>query len=484
MVKLFLALTVIGLFNYARAADAGSKKIKLSQKMAAELVLKQGSKTKETNLTYLQYRLDPATALSAYDWKLTASSGYLFNKTQTFSPSMLTGAKYEQFQTDVALTKALAMTGTTIGFAVQRLSQKTDSTSTSTLPQQTQDSFGFTFEQSLLANSFGSADRATVTAAEKKYEANEVLRANDLENVVLDTIKLFWDTYVAQNNFKEALASRTRTSQLLESVKRKSSLGYTTPGDLEQTQAQFETREQNVKTASTDYLQKLDSLITTLGLEPGTEIEFIVTETIPAVPKLESIDPLGLRAVRSQKLKAEAAQELLTASKSKSNVTLNLVGKVYATGSDETAEGSFSSAVGGTHPQYYAGLKVQYNFGSDYLTEDVINKKAGRDLEEAKLARQTLEVQDSLAQAERQVQSTFAIAQSAKKQKDFYEKAVQQLNRTYTQGRTDIKTLIDVMNSYFSAEVQLSRAIGNYQIALNNLAATRDELIPDTKEKP
>ena len=79
--------------------------------------------------------------------------------------------------------------------------------------------------------------------------------------------------------------------------------------------------------------------------------------------------------------------------------------------------------------------------------------------------------------------ATYAIAQSSMKQKDFFDKAVQELNRTYTQGRTDIKTLIDLMNSYFASEVQLSRAIGDYQIALNELAASRDELIADPQQE-
>lgn len=54
-----------------------------------------------------------------------------------------------------------------------------------------------------------------------------------------------------------------------------------------------------------------------------------------------------------------------------------------------------------------------------------------------------------------------------------------ELNRSYTQGRTDIRNLIDAMNALNTTEVAHSRAVGDYFIALNEWAALRDELIKD-----
>ncbi len=482
---LFTALTAM--ISSVAFSQTAPKKIRLSQKDVAELVLKQGSKTKETNLEYLQNRLAAAEVLTKYDWKLAVNAGYLFDKTHTFSPNMPDTSKHEKHPTDITLTKPIALTGTILGIEIHRLSQRADVAAptppaTAAPAQQTQDNYGITIEQPLLGNFLGLADRAAVNAAETTYQATEILRANALEDVVLDTIRLFWDTYVAQDNFKESVASRDRTKKLLDSVKRKTSLGYSAPGDLSQTQAQYEIREQNVKSASVTYLKNMDNLLTSLGLEPGSEIEFAVTESVPPVPKLSPVKTDDLRVIRSQRLKLTAAEESLAASKSSGYPNLAFVGKVYTTGTDETSDGSYSEAASGKHPQYYAGLKLEYNFGSDIQTERIINKKAMKELEESRLARQLLESSDGLVQAERRVQSTYAIAQSAVKQREYLDKAVQELNRTYAQGRTDIKTLIDVMNNYFTAEVSLSRAIGDYQIALNELAASRDELISESKE--
>lgn len=483
MVKLFIALLSTTAFQGAWAQTSPSQTITLSQKSVAELVLKQGPKTQEVNLKYQQFRLAPAIALSAYDWKLGAETGYQYDKSIGLlqSSTAPTNNKYESYLTTLTLQKPFT-SGTLLGVELKRTSQKAEGDGLSATPpiaQQTADSAGLTLEQSLLGNFFGAADRGTVNAAELTFEANNVARADELEGVVLDAIRQFWNAYVAQENFKEAVNSRDRYQKLVDAVKRKTSLGYSNPGDLPQVQAEFETREQKVKTASTDYIAAVENLVTLLALDPGTEVKFDVPKTIPAVPKLVEKKVEDLRAIRSQKLKVDAAKESLSAANSSSYPTLNLVGKAYTTGQDENSDGSYSEMVGGTKPRYYVGLRFAYNFGSDIQNETVLNKKMAKDLEETVLKRQLAESGNLEAQAQRKVQETYAIALSTEKQKGFREKASQELNRSYNQGRTDISVLITAMNNFFDSEVQYSQAVGNYAIALNEWAAARDELIPD-----
>lgn len=483
MVKILLALLSTTTIQGAYAQQAPAKKeITLTQKDVAELVLKQGLKTKEVNLKYQQFRLTPALALSAYDWVLNAETGFEYDKSAgLLSNSTPVEAKYERYRTTVGLKKPFT-TGTTLGIELSRLSQQVEFDSVVTNPppgEQTLDSAGLLLEQALLGNFFGVADRGTVNSAELTYQAESINRANELEEVVLEAIRQFWNTYVAQENFKESVASRDRYKKLVDAVKRKTSLGYSNPGDLPQVQAEFETREQKVKTSSTEYLNNLENLVTLLSLEPGTEVRFQIPGNIPAVPKLPLKKVEELRTVRSQKLKVEAAQESLTAAESLSYPTLNFVGRVYTTGVDENANDAYSDVVSGTRPKYYMGLRFQYNFGSDIQNEQIINKKLSKDLESTRLSRQLLEAEDQELQAQRKVQSTYAVVLSAEKQKGYREKASQELNRSYNQGRTDISILITAMNNYFDSEVQYMRAMGDYAIALNEWAASRDELIPD-----
>lgn len=173
----------------------------------------------------------------------------------------------------------------------------------------------------------------------------------------------------------------------------------------------------------------------------------------------------------------------MKAANSTSLPDLALVGKYYNQGREENADDAYSEMAGGSRPKYYVGVKLTYNFGSSYEDELALNKRVGRDLAEAQLNRQRLELSDKESNAIRKIQSTYANALSARAQRGFRERAALELNRAYSQGRTEISNFIDVLNKYFDSEVALSRAIGDYQIALNEWAAFKDELIPENKEE-
>lgn len=499
MVRTFISLLVttssVAAMAQAPAASgaagalspASTKVITLTQKDVAELALKQGFSTKEVNLTYQQAQFPYVQTLSIYDWQLNAESGFEYDKAATLlTGNGLTDYKYERYRTVATLTKPFT-TGTTLGLELSRLSVKTDlGSSTVTNPppsEQTLDSAGIILEQAIWGNFFGVADRATVNAAKSRYRASDIEWTKQLEQVVLDAIRLYWQTYVSQENFKEATASRDRYKQLVDSVKRKTNLGYSAPGELSQVQAEFEGREQQVKLASTEFLRNMENLVTLLNLDPGTEIQFATPKEIPAVPKLIEKKVEELRIVRAQKLKVDAAKNDLSAAESRRYPTLNLVGRAYTSGVDEDSEGSYAELASGTRPKYYVGLRLAYNFGSGIQKETVTTRRLAKDLEEARLSQQLLKSQDAESQAIRKVQATYAIAESAARQKVFREKAANELTRSFNQGRTDISILIDALNRFFNSEVVYSQAVGDYAIALNEWAAVRDELIPDDTAK-
>src|SRR5437868_2043644 len=62
-----------------------SQPVTLSQKDVAEIVLKQGRKTKETNLQYQELRLAVAQSLAPYQWDFLLTTGYLFDKSVGFN---------------------------------------------------------------------------------------------------------------------------------------------------------------------------------------------------------------------------------------------------------------------------------------------------------------------------------------------------------------------------------------------------------------
>lgn len=481
MVKPFyIAFFLITQNALALPADLSCKSsISLSQKDVAELVLKQGRRTQEINLQYQQLRLSVAQSLAPYQWNLAASSGFLFDKSVSLSPSAYN--KTENLTTQVKLAKSF-ITGTDLSLEYKRTSFKGEINPTSTTGSRsvgTQDLLGLNIAQDVWANFFGIASRAETDAASLSYQASSILRTNDLEDLVLTTIRAFWSTYVSEQNFKEAISSRDRSKRLADAVKKKSGFGYANPGELAQAQADYEGRIQEVKTASTTYLQNLDTLNTLLSLPDNCEVKFVVSEAIPPVPQLPEKSSEELRVIRSGKLKLKAAERSYEAAKSNDAPTLQLVGKIYSFGVQDDGNGAYSDMVSGSHPQYFAGVQFEYNFGADLLSETRLNRKYAKELEEARLQRVTQENGNFQAQAQRRVQATYAAVLSTAEQKKFREKALQELNRSFNQGRTDISIYIDAMNKFSIAETQHSQAIGNYHTALNEWAAARDELIPD-----
>ncbi len=209
MVKIFALLLVATSFQTALAAPTKKakastpttamnakpasstptrKEVTLTQKVVAELVLQQGDKTKEVNLKYQQFRLAPVQVLSNYDWKLSAQTGYEFDNSTSIlsSGTVWSDNEYKRYKTSIGLNKPFT-TGTKLGLELSRTSEKAQVSSPLNPPpsEQTYDHASLKLEQALLGNFFGVADRGIVNAAELTYQAEEINRANELEDVVL-----------------------------------------------------------------------------------------------------------------------------------------------------------------------------------------------------------------------------------------------------------------------------------------------------------
>lgn len=477
-------MVVASLLVFLSLQTQAKEVITLTQKDVAERVLRDSYKAKETNLTSQLTRFDLAKALSAYDLTFTDLLYYEDSRAQTFNP--LSNDRDQTWSNSLTLKKPFT-SGTTLSLNYLHNTIRSDfniANSTTAQPQQTQDLLGIMVEQNLWKNFFGASDRATVKAARDTEKANELSRAVDLQNLVLEGIRLFWKAYVAQENFQEALNSRARYEKVAEIVRKKTSFGYSAPGELSQIQAELEVRNQTVKTTSTDYLTTLANLSTLLKLPTDSEIKFMVDTQVPPLPALVEKDIQGLRSIRAAQLKTTAAQEAAKAADWKRYPDLSLIGQYYTNGVRPQAADSLADITSGAHPRYYVGLRLSYAFGSDITAEEALNAKLRKEIAQSQYDRTLLEKQDQQLASLRNVQASYAVAVSVARQRELREKAAQDLQHAYSQGRTDIKALIDSLNAFFKAEIDASVALGNYMTALNEWSALRDELIPEqTQEK-
>ena len=452
----------------------------LTPEETARLVLTQSFSVKEVNAGADLSRLPYAQVLGKYDFNLTIDSGYQKSKVQNLA-SAITSDQDESYLTTATLNKSIS-TGTIVGIEYDHNSYRYSLLPTApatALGQYTQDLAGITLTQNLWRNFFGIADRADISSAEKTFQAAEVGRIDSLQTLVLNSLQAFWNAYVAEETFQEALNSRERYQKLVEAVQKKTRYGYSNPGELPQAQAEYEIRMQAVKSSSADYLAALDTLATLLNLPAETEIHFKTIDKIPEPPVRPAIDYHRLRAFRAADLTKEAAEKSYDSAKSRDRADVSFVGKLYTSGTDECSQEAGNQFFAGSRPKYYVGVHYQYNFGSSFYDEDVLNKKLNMDLNSAKFQRLQRELADSLVNQDRQVLASYSSALSAKNQRALREKSVSELNKGYNQGRTDISILIQEMNKLFDSETAFTKAIGDYQIALNKQAALRDELIPD-----
>lgn len=473
MVKWILSSTFLISSSYCFA------QLKLSQKEVAEMVLKQNRDVQVVNLNSELSKTDLTRARSNFDWKLDASTSFLDDQAESISNTEL--EKSETLQNSVSVKKSLP-TGTSITAELSRNSNRR-TVEPSTETSYTSDSAGIKVSQSLLKNSFGSKDRSLLRAAEKDFDSSQLLRADRLQDLVLDGIRKFWEAYVSQETFQESLNSRERYKQLVAAVRKKASYGYTSPGELSQVEAEYEVREQNVKTESAKYLAAIDGLKTFLNVGKDQEIELIVSRDIPNLPKLANVDLEQLRLVKSKRLGLEASDEKISAAKSDTLPELALEGRVYRTGLDNNPEGSFSELSSGTRPQYYVGLSLSHQFGSGIQRQDLESKKISKNVATIELQKSLAELADKENDIKRRSQAAYALAVSTKEQIRLREKALQELTRSYNQGRTDISIFIEAMNRYFNAQISHISALGNYNIVLNEWAAFRDELISESGTK-
>lgn len=465
----------------AQALKVDAPKVRLRQADVSKLMLEKSDRTTEANLRSELPRVDLARVLKDFDWTLLANTGY--ERSRFESLSGVGNIEDQILKSDVTLSKRWT-TGTTTAVSWLRNSYRSEynplSPAFTTLPtEQTQDIFGFTFEQALWRNSFGYADRRRVRAAEMDMNAAVITRAQDLQTAVLDGLRAYWTAYISQENMRQSLKSVSRYENLVNTVRRKSGLGFSAPGELSQVQAELELRRQNVKSSSTTYLRDADRLIELLRLTPGTEIEFEIPQEVTPPPQLSEVELQNLRTLKSQQLKTDAAEARVESTQNEEHPGLAFVGQVYGAGLEERASDSVGEALSGSRPKYYVGVKFQHNFGSGVQNEETVNRKAQAELERLRLERLRLQTQNQLWDNERQARTLYAQAVSAREQMQLRERAYNEINRAYSQGRTDINFVVEALNQLFAAEVSFSRALGDYQIALATWAAGRDELIPD-----
>lgn len=452
--------------------------LKLSPQTVVDLALSKGNRARAAELQAQRGYLPLAQALGAYDFQLSLATGWEYSEAESLTG--LSNPSDRTFTVTSLLSKKFS-TGTTVSLGYQDTRQNSTLntvTSTTRPPTANLNEVELGVRQALLSNSFGYADRLAVEVGESTIVAALETREEQLEEILLSSMVLYWNAYIAEQQLKENMAARDKYEQLVRNVRRRAGFNLSTPGELPRIEAEYEIAEQRVKASTADYMNAIDALLTAIKADaPEGGVTLEIPSELPPMPRLTSKTVEDLRVVRVARINQENSQKSLEAVKSRSRPRLDFVARAAATGVDEESGRAIAEMAATTHPTYFIGLEFQTALDSTALRGTLANAEVEARLAEVNLRIQRDDVTDQLEQLERRVASQHSVAQLANETVTLRERVVREFENNYRLGRQPLVELIRAYNELFSSQLERARAVGQYHIGLNQLAAARDELV-------
>lgn len=456
--------------------------LRLTPQSVVDIALKQGLNAKRAELTAQLSYFQLSQALGAYDFNVSITPGFEYSEAEVLSGQSNPSDK--TFTLGSSLSKKF-ITGTTLSldYIDTRQTSVLGTFQANTRPANANlASLQLGVRQSLLANFLGFADRLYIEAYRSAVDSALENREESLEDTLLNVMTLYWNAYTAEQQLQQNMAARGKYSQLVSSVRRKAGFNLSTPGELPRLEAEAEAAESRVKASSAAYLNSIQTLMTELRVETNEQIILDVPSEIPPVPQLTPKKVEELRKVNIDRINLQVADKTLSAVKSTTLPTLDLIARARATGVDQDHANAVSEMAATTHPTYYVGVEFKTPINSSLFRGQIANAEVNKLLAENTYLYTIDQAKKTLDSSARDVLSRYTVAKLAAETVTYRERVVRELETAYRQGRQPLVELIRAYNDLFTAQLDRATAIGQYHIGLNELAAARDELVTNVKK--
>lgn len=362
--------------------------------------------------------------------------------------------------------------------------------------------------QSLWRNLFGEADRATLEVADAQTLIAELNKEEAVEGLLVESLTLYWNAVTAQVQLRENRQARDKFRELVLAVRKKAGFNLNAPGELPRLEAELDALEVRVLQSEQEAEASIENLRTQLKLSSEVEISLVDVDRLdsdkiqsasggrtstlagaasvvggaePLRPGPQSFSLEKLRPVQIARLQMQAAEKSKKIADSNSRARVDLLLEARSTGVQQSTDIAFNQMTEGNFPTYIIGLQVEVPWDSSGFrgvrAEADANFKSAE--VEYRLAQQ--QVRDRYAQAERAVRANSVSARATKEIVLNRQKALKELEASYRQGRTPLIELIRGYNEFFLAVQERARTVGALQVALANLEAVRDEMIPNVR---
>lgn len=458
-------------------------KISLSPQDVVDRVLVQSPDARVAELDAQNAFAQYSQYLGAFDFQLNASLTIRRDETQSFPPSNFDSTEKKTTYYTLGVQKTFS-TGTSAKLAYEETALKnrlsTAGIGAGQIPQAYNNHLTLSFSQSLVRNAFGYATRLNNEIQKSFVENAKIARDENLEAVLLNSMSLYWNAFAAQETLRYALQAREKYQNLVKSTRSKQRYNLNDPGQLPRLEAELEQADQAVKTASYKYLTSTESLLIILKYDSKDEINFVIEDKIPPLPKLDAKTLESLRTMRFSKTRLERARQDQSRVRNLNLPELNLVGAVHSVGIDEKRSDSFSEMTAGTRPIYYVGLEFNYALDSELRRGNLAIANVNRELAEAQFEQDTEKTQIALSAYEKNATLGYQIAKSSVALVEHRSRVVKEMESAFRQGRQTLVELIRAYNELSTAQQAHASALGNYHIALNQWASVRDELVKNS----
>jgi outer membrane protein TolC len=355
-------------------------------------------------------------------------------------------------------------------------------------PTQYQNSTVITFKQDLLNNAFGFQDQIKKEVAILTKERAQFERDEALEDMILNGVKLYWDTYLAQENLKQNISARDKFQLLYKNIQTKHSMGFDDRSELLKTQAELQNQERNIKSAKL-YLSILTEKLYSLAQLPmPAEVE--VSEGVLVVPPSESTeankasgklirdsDLSAFRKIQSAEMGISISNSELEIAKNSGKPSLNFIAQGGFYGLDKDHGPSFEEMNSATKPKYLVGLEFSMRFDNSQEKAETLTKRLQYEDALNQKEKLKIQIQESMVQTNRNVQMKYLVYNNAVETSKVWDKVIQNQERSHRLGRLTTSELLMDYGSFFRNRASQSQALADYKLALFDYQAVRDQLI-------
>jgi outer membrane protein TolC len=336
-----------------------------------------------------------------------------------------------------------------------------------------------TFKQELWNNSFGYQDQLKQEAADLTTERAKLERDEATEDLLMSAVKLFWDTYSAQENWKQSIAARDKFQQLYKNIEKKFSLGFDDRSELLKTKAELQNQEKNINSAHLIYTTLVEKLYSLSNAAVPGDVE-LVAEEITAPPPITPNDSgsyENLRKLKSIEKALSASQDELEIAKNNGKPVLNFLMQNSFYGLDENQSPSFKEMSDASKPKYMVGLEFTMRLDNSQAKAEELSKRLQHEETLNQKEKLKVQMQEALVQTERNLQNKYVIYMNAKDTFKVWDKVIQNQEKSHRLGRLTTSELLMDYGSYFRSKMALSIAIAEYKVATYDHKAVRDQLL-------